>query len=199
MVGRFLRGTVAEFETNLVEVEVAKELVKGFGTHTNDEFVGIGVVQLVVAFGEVFHDGVVFLLGEKVEFLDRHLIQHGFAGLEHDKFFVIDYLFESLARDIEQGSDFIGKGTEKPDVGDRDGEFDVSHALATDFLFGNLDTATVADDAFVADALIFSAMALPVASGAENLLAEEAVALGLVGAVVDSLRLGHFAEGAFFD
>ena len=84
-------------------------------------------------------------------------------------------------------------------MSDGDGEFDVSHAFATDFLFRYFDTATVADDTFVANAFVFAAMALPVASGAEDLLAEEAVALRLVCAIVDSLGFGDFAVGAFFN
>ena len=80
-----------------------------------------------------------------------------------------------------------------------DGEFDMTHAFAADFFLRDFDAAAVADDAFVANAFVFAAMALPVASGAEDLLAEEAVALWLVCAIVDSLGFGDFAVGAFFD
>ncbi len=80
-----------------------------------------------------------------------------------------------------------------------DSEFDVTHAFATHFLFGDFDAAAVADDTFVAYAFIFATVAFPVASGTENALAEQTVAFRLVGAVVDSLGLGNFAVGAFFD
>ena len=67
-------------------------------------------------------------------------------------------------------------------------KFDVAHALATYFLFGHFNTTSVADNAFVADALVLAAMAFEVLDGTENALAEEAVALRLVGAVVDCFR-----------
>jgi hypothetical protein len=63
----------------------------------------------------------------------------------------------------------------------------MAHPLATHLLLSDLHAAMIADNALVADALIFSAMAFIVFHRAENLLAEKAVALRLVGAVVDGL------------
>ena len=83
----------------------------------------------------------------------------------------------------------------------RDGsrKFDVAHALAAHLGARDFDAALLADDALIADALIFAAVAFPVLGGAEDLLAEEAVALGLLGAVVDGLGFGHFAVRPFPD
>ena len=75
----------------------------------------------------------------------------------------------------------------------------MTHTLTTHLFLGYLNAAAVADDAFVADAFILAAVALPVARRAENALAEEAVALGLIGAVVDSLGLCHLAFRAAND
>src|SRR5215211_6900399 len=86
-------------------------------------------------------------------------------------------------------------GHEAPDVGDRRGQVDVAHALAADARVRDLDAAAVADDALVLRALVLAARALPVALGPEDPLAEEAVLFRAVGAVVDRLRLLHFAEG----
>ena len=72
-------------------------------------------------------------------------------------------------------------------------QLDVTHALAAHFLLGHFHTAAVAHDALVTDALVLAAMALIVLHRTENALAEEAVALGLVGAVVDGLRFQHLA------
>ena len=199
LVGGFFGGTVAELEADLVKVEFAEQFVESLGTHTNDEFVGVGVVKLIIALGEVLHDGIVFLFGQKVEFLDGHVVEGGTTRLEYDVLLVVYNLLQFLAGHVEQSSNLVGEGTEKPDMGDRDGKLDMSHTLATDFLFGNLDAATVADDAFIADTFVLAAVALPIACGAENLLAEEAVALGFVSAIVDSLRLGHFTVGALLD
>jgi hypothetical protein len=43
----------------------------------------------------------------------------------------------------------------------------------------DFDAASVADHAAIPDALVFAAVAFPVANGTENLFAEESVALGL--------------------
>ena len=73
-------------------------------------------------------------------------------------------------------------------------QLDVTRTLATNFLLSHLYTATVAHDAFVADSLILTAVALVVSYRAENALTEETVALWLVGTVVDGFRLEHFTE-----
>src|SRR5262249_15396221 len=66
--------------------------------------------------------------------------------------------------------------------------------LAAHLAVGHLHAATVADDVAVLDALVLAAEALPVPRGTEDLLAEEAVLLGAVRAVVDGLGLLHLAE-----
>ena len=78
---------------------------------------------------------------------------------------------------------------EVPDVGHGSGELDVAHAVATHLGRGDLDAAALADDALKADALVLAAGALPVLGGTEDLLAEQAVLLGLEGTVIDGLRL----------
>ncbi len=60
---------------------------------------------------------------------------------------------------------------------------------------GDLHAAAVADLALVADLLVLAAVALPVLGGSEDALAEQAVPLGLEGAVVDGLGLFHLAVG----
>ena len=74
-------------------------------------------------------------------------------------------------------------------------KLDVTHPLAADARSRDLDAAAVADDALELDLLILPAMALPVPGGAENALAEEAIALGLEGPIVDGLRLLNLAVG----
>ena len=67
-------------------------------------------------------------------------------------------------------------------------QLDVAHPLAADLGLGHLDAAALADLALVADALVFAAVALPVLGGSKDALAEQAVPLGLQGAVVDGPR-----------
>ena len=72
-------------------------------------------------------------------------------------------------------------------MGNRHHQLDVSAALAANLLLCHFHSTAVADDTLIADALVLSAMALIVLGGTENALAEETVALGLVGTVVDGL------------
>ena len=78
-------------------------------------------------------------------------------------------------------------------------ELDVTSTLTTYLLLGNLYTTTVADDTLIADALVLTAGALIVLGRTKDTLAEQTVALGLVGAIVDGLRLGDLTERVLKD
>ena len=101
----------------------------------------------------------------------------------------VDDLLEVLRGQVEQVAEPARHTLEVPDVGHRGGELDVAHPLTADLAAGHLDAAALADDALEAHALVLAAVALPVPGGTEDLLAEEAVTLGLERAVVDGLRL----------
>ena len=55
----------------------------------------------------------------------------------------------------------------------------MSHTLSADACLGHFHAASVADNAFVADLLIFTAMTFPVLAGSENSLTEQTVTLRL--------------------
>ncbi|MDT4833133.1 hypothetical protein FQZ97_667230 [compost metagenome] len=74
------------------------------------------------------------------------------------------------------------------------GQVDVTHALAAHLGLRDFNAALLADHAAVLQALVLAAQALVVLDGAEDLGAEQTVALGLERAVVDRLRLLHLAE-----
>ena len=82
---------------------------------------------------------------------------------------------------------------EIPDMRNRSSELDMSHALTANLLLCNLYTATVADDAFVADSFVFTASTFEIFYRSENPFAEKTVALGFVGSVVDCFGFEHFA------
>ena len=114
----------------------------------------------------------------------------------------VDDLLELLGLQLLTGLDAgqqVGQpragAAEVPDVHDGGGQLDVAHALAPDLRAGDLDAAALADDALEPDALVLAAVALPVLGRTEDLLAEEAVLLGLERAVVDGLRLLDLAVG----
>jgi len=77
----------------------------------------------------------------------------------------------------------------------RAGQLDVAHALAAHFRQRHLDAALLTHHTAVLETLVFAAKTLVVAHRAEDLGTEEAIALRLEGAVVDGLRLFHFAIG----
>src|SRR5205823_7064842 len=65
----------------------------------------------------------------------------------------------------------------------------MAHALAPDARQRHLDRALFADDALVLHPLVLAAQAFVVLDRPEDARAEQAVALGLEGPVVDGLRL----------
>ena len=101
----------------------------------------------------------------------------------------VDDLLEVLRRHVEQVAEAARHTLEVPDVRDRSGELDVAHALTTHGGLGDLHAAALTNDSLEADSLVLAARALPVAARSEDLLSEQAVLLGLQGAVVDRLWL----------
>src|SRR5690606_23919011 len=87
----------------------------------------------------------------------------------------VEDAFEVPWGNVEQEAELARGALYEPDVAHGARELDVAHALTAHLLAGNLDTALVADDALIADALVLAAVALEVLGGAEDLLAEEAV------------------------
>ena len=75
------------------------------------------------------------------------------------------------------------------------GQLDVAHALAAHARKRHFHAATVADDAAMFDAFIFSAGTFPVLDRAENAFAEQAAFFRLERAVIDRLRIFDFAFG----
>ena len=101
----------------------------------------------------------------------------------------VDDLFEVLRCQVEQVAETAWDTLEVPNVGDRRGQFNVAHPLTTHLGASYLDTTALTDDALEAHALVLAAVALPVASRSEDLLAEQAVLFRLERAVVDRLWL----------
>nr|VTP02524.1 hypothetical protein BIN_B_03507 [Mycobacterium kansasii] len=111
----------------------------------------------------------------------------------------VDDLLEVLGRQVQQVAQARRDALEVPDVGDGCGQLDVAHPFPAHLGACHLDTATLADDALEAHPLVFAAVAFPVASRPEDLLAEQAVLLRLERAVVDGLRLLDLAVGPLPD
>ena len=63
-------------------------------------------------------------------------------------------------------------------------QLDVSHTLTTYFFLGHFNTATVANDPFVTDPLVFTAMAFEILNRTEDALAEKSITLRLIGCLL---------------
>src|SRR5262249_11390178 len=81
----------------------------------------------------------------------------------------------------------------KPDVRNRHRQLDVAHSLAPNPRQSHFHTATIANDAFMFDPLVFPAGTFPVACRTETSFAEEAALLRLERPIIDRLRILNFA------
>ena len=160
-----------------IEVEVAQQRAHALGTHAGRELVAM-----------LFELGKVVILGQQLAALER-----GHAGFGDHVCLEVQRAFDVAQRHVEHHAQARRQRLEEPDVGDRRGELDVAHALAADLRQRDLDAALLADDAAVLQALVLAAEALVILDRPEDLRAEQAVALGLEGPVVDGLGLLHLA------
>ena len=149
-----------------------EKLPDGFGAHLGLEAVDVLLLRVDV-----------LLVAE-----DLALLEAGVAGFGDHPVLVVEDALEFARRLVEEEAHPGRAALEEPDVAHGDRELDVAHALAPDRRERHLDAAAVADHALVLDALVLAAGALPVLGRSEDLLAEETVLLGAVGAVV--YRLG---------
>ena len=149
------------------------------------------LVDALALLGEQTIDLGLHLALEAVEVAPARLL----IDLRDDRRSEVEDLLELLRSHVEQIADPARDALEEPDVADRSGQVDVTHALTANLRARDLDAAALADDALVADALVLAAVALPVLGRTEDALAEEAVLLRLERAVVDRLGLGDLARG----
>ena len=90
---------------------------------------------------------------------------------------------------VEDGADFGRQTLQKPDMGDRCGQFDVAKTLAAHLGLDDLDAAFFAYHTSVLHALVLAAITLVVLDRSEYLGAEQTITLGFERAVVDGFRL----------
>ena len=135
--------------------------------------------------------GAVLVLRLEVLFLGQQLtvLQRCQARLQHHVVLEVENPLEILERHIHQQADAARQRLQEPDVRDGGGQLDVAHTLAPDARQRHLDRALLADDALVLHALVLAAQALVILDRPEDARAEQAVALGFEGAIVDRLGL----------
>ena len=170
LLGLGLRHGHLELIDGLVQLEVGQSTVNRLGTHLGHErVVAVGGAGLAV-----------LVLGEQLMNLER-----GAARIDDQVVFVVDDPFQVASRHVQHQTDAGRHALEEPDMGDRHGQLDVAHALATDASQSHLDAATIANHTAVLDAFVLAARAFPVLHRTENTFAEKAALLGLERAVVD--------------
>ena len=197
LLAGFRVGVVAQLCCQVIQVERTQQVVDGFGAHFGDKFIGVRIVEQLVVFGQRVEDFEVFLFGQQIHFADAFLAFD--TRVDDHVALVIHDGFQFFGRHAEDITDFIRQTFEKPDMHHRYDEPDMAHTFAAYFFLRHLHPAAVANDAFVADTLVFAAVAFVILYRTENAFAEQAVALGLVRAVVDGLRLEHLAVAALQD
>ena len=165
---------LAQLFTKLGDVDRLEQLANGFGAHLGDEFAA-----------ELLHHLAVAGLGQKLFALERRLTR-----IDDDVRLKVEDLLDFFERHVEQRADPARQALEKPDVHHRRGELDMAHALAAHLGLDDLDATLLADHAAMAHALILAAIALVILGRPENFRAEEPVALGFEGSIID--RLGFF-------
>ncbi len=174
-----LRNLFAQAADLVLQVDLDQQFTHRLGAHA-----GIEVVT------ELFQRLEVLLVVQQLA-----LFQGGHARIDHHVALEIEHALDIAQGHVQQQADTRRQRLQEPDVSDRRGQLDVRHALAAHLGQRDFHAALLADHATVLEALVLAAQALVVLDRAEDLGAEEAVALRLEGAVVDGLRLLHFTEG----
>ncbi len=127
------------------------------------------------------------------------LLKRGQARLDHHIALEIEDPLKLLELHVEQQADARRQRLEEPDMRHRRGQFDMAHPLAADLGHGHFNAAFFADDALVLHPLVLATQALIVLHRPEDAGAEQAIAFGLEGPVVDGFRLLDLAEGPAAD
>src|SRR3989338_1466456 len=76
----------------------------------------------------------------------------------------------------------------------RESQFDMAHAFATDFCQCYFDTAFFADNTTMFETFVFSAQTFVIFVGSENFRAEQTITFWFKGAIVDCFWLSYFTK-----
>ena len=176
-LGRRAGHLFAHLEQLGLQVDALQQLVHGLGAHAR--------VELVAMFFDGFE---IHLVGQQLAALQR-----GHARIDDDEGFEIQHALDFAQRHVEHQADTRRQRLQEPDVRGRARELDVAHALTAHLGLRDFHAALLADHAAMLEALVLAAQTLVVLHGSEDLGAEQAVTFRLERAVVDGLRLLHFA------
>ena len=130
---------------------------------------------------------------------DLFILQIRLALIQYNVGREVKHPLQCSRRNIKDQSHAARNTLKIPDMGYRCSQSDVSHTLTAHTCLCDLNPAPVADNAFIADLFILSAVTLPVLARSEDSFTEQTVLLWFQCPVVDCLRLCHFASGPLKD
>ena len=156
----------------MVKVNALEHILNRLSTHQSDELVGILIRKQFVVGVKIVDDVVILLFRKQLTIHDVLLSIFSSTCLDNDVALIVDDSIKLLGGKTEKITNLVGQRTEVPDVSNWHNECDVTSTFTTHLLLCHLNTTTVADDTFVADALVLAAMALIVLRRTEDTLAE---------------------------
>src|SRR6185437_7786972 len=159
------------------QIERLQQVEHRLGTHARVELVAV-----------LFGRFQVLVFAEQLAALER-----SHARIDHHERLEVQDALDVAQGHVQHQADARRQRLEEPDVRRRAGQLDVAHALAAHLGQGHFGAALLADHAAMLHALVLAAQALVVLHRSKDGGAEQAVTLRLEGAVVDRLRLLHFA------
>src|ERR1700686_1129895 len=166
-----------ELFVELVEIDLREKFFHRFRAHAGHEIVAVLLLRFTI-----FH----FI--EELRLLQRRL-----ARIDDDVILVIDDALELARAHVEHEAEARWHTFVEPYVRNRHGQFNMTHAFAANAGERYFHAATIANDALMFDALVFSAGAFPIPCRTKNSLAEKAALFRLKGAVINCLRVFDFA------
>ena len=188
LLGQF-GDLLLQLDAQIVQIEGLQHLLDGLSTHSGAE----------AALAALGFDFTILGIGDQLILLQAGLV--AVAGIQHDKVGEIQHLLQRAGADVQQHTHAAGDSLEVPDMADGRGQLNMAHALAAHLGAGDLHAALVADLVLILelDALILTAVAFPVLGRSKDAFAEQAVALGLQGAVVNGFGLANLAVAPLED
>ena len=202
-------GAVAGFEEGFHDLQPLDDLLRlQFACRFLEVFAQLVCRRLKVDGGQHFTDGFrtdvggegicAVLVLRVEEFLFGHHLAFGQVGqtrLDHHIVFKVEDAFQIAQRHVQHQADPAGQRFQEPDMGNRGGQFDMSHPLAPHFLQRDFHAAFFADYAAILHALVFAAEAFVILDRPKDPRAEQAVTFRLERTVVDGFRLFDLAVG----
>ena len=101
----------------------------------------------------------------------------------------IENLLELFEGHIENCANLARQTLQKPDMGNRCGEFDMAETFPPDFRLNNLHAAFFADNTAMLHAFVFAAITLEILYRTKYLCTKQPIPFRFKGPVIDGFRL----------